>query len=131
MSQQRSGAAVGWTMFAGIMMIMIGIFHAIAGLSGVLKDDVTAVLPNYVLKFDVTTWGWIHLIGGIIVVLAGFAVFNGAVWARTVGVFIAAVSALVSFAWIPLYPIWSIVLIAIDVTVIWALTVHGRDITLE
>ena len=131
MSQQRSGAAVGWTTFAGIMMIMIGVFHAIAGLSGVIKDDFYAVLPNYVLKFDVTTWGWIHLIGGIIIVLAGFGVFSGAVWARTVGVICATVSALVSFAWIPLYPIWSIVLILIDVTVIWALTVHGRDITME
>ena len=131
MSQERSGAAVGWTKFAGIMMILIGLFHALAGLSGVLKDDVYAVLPNYVLKFDVTTWGWIHLIGGIVVVLAGLSVWNGAVWARTVGVIIAAASALVSFAWIPLYPIWSIVLIAIDVTVIWALTAHGRDITME
>ena len=131
MSQQRSGAAVGWTTFAGIMMILIGVFHAIAGLSGIIKDNFYAVLPNYVLKFDVTTWGWIHLIGGIVVVLAGFSVWNGAVWARTVGVIIAAASALVSFAWIPLYPIWSLVLIAIDVTVIWALTVHGRDIAME
>ena len=131
MSQQRSGAAVGWAMFAGIMMILIGVFHAIAGLSGILKDELVAVTPNYVLKFDVTTWGWIHLIGGIVVVLAGFGLFSGAVWARTVGVIIAAVSALVSFAWIPLYPIWSLVLIAIDVSVIWALTVHGRDITME
>ena len=131
MSQQRSGAAVGWTMFAGIMMILIGVFHAIAGLSGILKDEFYAVSPNYVLEFDTTTWGWIHLIGGIIVVLAGFGLFSGAVWARTVGVIIAAVSALVSFAWIPYYPIWSIVLIAIDVTIIWALTVHGRDITME
>jgi hypothetical protein len=131
MSQERSGAAVGWTKFAGIMMILIGLFHALAGLSGVLKDDVYAVLPNYVLKFDVSTWGWIHLVIGIVVVLAGFSVWNGAVWARTVGVIIAAASALASFAWIPLYPIWSIVLIAIDVTVIWALTVHGRDITME
>ena len=131
MSQQRSGAAVGWTMFAGIMMILIGVVHAIAGLSGIIKDNFYAVLPNYVLKFDVTTWGWIHLIGGIVVVLAGFALFSGAVWARTVGVIRASVSALVSFAWIPLYPIWSLVLIAIDVTVIWALTVHGRDIAME
>ena len=131
MSQQRSGAAVGWTTFAGVMMIIVGVFHALAGLSGVLKDDVYAVLPNYVLKFDITTWGWIHLIGGIIVALAGFSLFRGAVWARTVGVIIAAISALVSFAWIPLYPIWSIVLIAIDVAIIWALTVHGRDITME
>ena len=131
MAQQRSSAAAGWTMFAGIMMMLIGFFHGLAGLSGIIQDDFYAVLPNYVLKFDVTTWGWIHLIGGIIIVFAGFGVFSGAVWARTVGVILAAVSALVSFAWIPLYPIWSIVLIAIDVTVIWALTVHGRDITME
>ena len=131
MAIQRSSAAAGWTMFAGIMMMLIGFFHGLAGLSGIIQDDFYAVLPNYVLKFDVTTWGWIHLIGGIVIVLAGFGVFSGAVWARTVGVILAAVSALVSFAWIPLYPIWSIVLIAIDVTVIWALTVHGRDITME
>lgn len=131
MALQRSSAAAGWTMFAGIMMMLIGFFHGLAGLSGIIQDDFYAVLPNYVLKFDVTTWGWIHLIGGIVIVLAGFGVFSGAVWARTVGVILAAVSALVSFAWIPLYPIWSIVLIAIDVTVIWALTVHGRDITME
>jgi len=131
MAQQRSSAAAGWTMFAGIMMMLIGFFHGLAGLSGIIQDDFYAVLPNYVLKFDVTTWGWIHLIGGIVIVLAGFGVFSGAVWARTVGVILAAVSALVSFAWIPLYPIWSFVLIAIDVTVIWALTVHGRDITME
>ncbi len=118
-------------MFAGIMMMMIGFFHGLAGLSGIIQDDFYAVLPNYVLKFDVTTWGWIHLIGGIIVVLAGFGLFSGAVWARTVGVIIASVSALVSFAWIPVYPIWSIVLLAIDVTIIWALSVHGRDITME
>ena len=131
MSREPSSAAEGWTMFASIMMIFIGVPHGIAGLSGIIHDDLYAVTPNYVLKFDVTTWGWIHLIGGIVVVLAGFGVFSGKVWARTVGVILAAVSALVSFAWIPLYPIWSIVVIAIDVTVIWALTVHGRDITME
>ena len=130
MSQDRSSGAVGWTAFAGVMMILIGCFHAIAGLSGIIKDNFYAVTPNYVFEFDATTWGWAHLIGGIIVLLAGFAVFQGAVWARTVGVIIAVISALVSFAWIPVYPIWSIVVIAIDVAVIWALTAHGRDITM-
>ena len=131
MSHQRSGAAVGWTTFAGIMMIMLGIFHAIAGLAGVVKDDFYAVTPNYVLKFNVTTWGWIHLIAGIVVVFAGFSLFRGAVWGRTVGVILAGFSALLAFAWIPLYPVWSIVFIALDVTIIWALTAHGRDITME
>ena len=60
MSQQRSSAAVGWTTFAGIMMMMIGFFHGLAGLSGIIKDDFYAVLPNYVLEFDVTTWGWVR-----------------------------------------------------------------------
>ena len=128
--QQPSAGAVGWTMFAGIMLIMIGFFHALAGFTGILKDEFYAVTPNYILKFDATTWGWIHLIGGVIVVLAGFGVFKGAVWARTVGVIIAVISALVSFAWIPVYPIWGILVIAIDVAVIWALTAHGRDITM-
>ena len=130
MSQERSSGAVGWITFAGVMLILIGFFHALAGLSGIIKDQFYAVTPNYVLEFDVTTWGWIHLIGGIIVLIAGFSLFTGAVWARTIGVIVAGVSALVSFAWIPVYPIWGIVVIAIDVAVIWALTAHGRDITM-
>ena len=130
MAHERSSGAVGWTMFAAIMLILIGAFHAIAGLAGIIENEFYAVTPNYVLEFDATVWGWIHLIGGVVVLLAGFGLFSGAVWARTVGVIVAAVSALVSFAWIPLYPIWSIIVIAIDVVVIWALTAHGRDITM-
>jgi hypothetical protein len=130
MSKEPSGSAVGFTVFAGAMMILIGSFHAIAGLSGIIKDDFYAITPNYILEFDSTTWGWIHLIGGIVVLLAGFSVFKGSVWARTVGVLVAGISAIVSFAWIPIYPIWSLIIIAIDVAVIWALTAHGRDVTM-
>ena len=130
MSKEPSGSAVGFTMFAGVMMILIGSFHAIAGLSGIIKDDFFAITPNYILEFDSTTWGWIHLIGGIVVLLAGVSVFKGSVWARTVGVLVAGISAIVSFAWIPIYPIWSLIIIAIDVAVIWALTAHGREVTM-
>ena len=126
--RQPSGAAVGWTMFAAFMMILIGSFHAIAGLAGIFENEFYAVTPNYVFKFDATTWGWIHLIGGMIVLLAGFGLFTGAVWARTVGVIVASVSAIVSFVGLPLYPVWAICVIAIDIAVIWALTAHGRDI---
>ena len=130
MSQERSSGAVGWTGFAGVMMILIGAFHAIAGLSGIIKDDFYAVTPNYLLKFDASTWGWIHLIGGIIILFAGFSLFRGAVWARTIGVLLASFSALAAFAWIPIAPVWAIVIIAVDVAIIWALTAHGRDITM-
>jgi hypothetical protein len=135
--RERSGAAVGWISFAGIMLIMIGTFHGIAGLAGIFENEFYSVVPAagteatgdvYFLQFDVTTWGWIHLIGGIIVLLAGIALFRGAVWARTVGVIVAVISAIVNFAWLPYYPVWSITMIAIAITVIWALTAHGRDI---
>ena len=128
MSHQRSGVAVGFTMFAAFMMILIGAFHIIAGIAGILEDEFYTVTPNWVLQFDVTTLGWIHLIAGIVVLLAGFGLFSGAVWARTVGVIIATVSAIANFAWLPYQPFWSLTMIAINVFVIWALTVHGRDV---
>src|SRR4051794_33619756 len=98
MSDRPSGAAVGWTMFAAFMMILIGGFHVMSGLVGIIDDTFYAVTPKYVLQFDATTWGWIHLIGGIVVLLAGFGLLSGAVWARTVGVIVAMISALASFA---------------------------------
>lgn len=128
MEERRSGAAVGFTIFASVMLMLIGTFHAIAGLAGIFENEFYAVTPNYILEFDVTVWGWIHLIWGIIVLLAGFALWTGAVWARTIGVALAGLSALANFAFIPYQPVWSILIIALDVTVIWALTVHGRDI---
>lgn len=118
----------GWSAFAGMMMILIGGFHAIQGLAGILEDNFYAVTPNYVFEFDVTTWGWIHLIAGIIVVLAGFGVFSGAVWARTIGVIVAFLSALANFMWLPYSPVWSIIVITVDVLVIYALIVHGREL---
>ena len=129
--QQRepSGAAAGWIMFAGVVMITVGIFQAFAGLVGILEDEFYAVTPDYVVQFDATTWGWIHLVIGLIVLAAGFGVFSGNVLARTVGVFAAVGSMIAAFFWIPWYPIWGIIVIAIDLAIIWALTVHGRDLS--
>jgi hypothetical protein len=126
--QERSRAAVGFTTFAGILMITIGIWHAIAGFAGILEDEFYAATPNYILELDATAWGWTHLLAGVIIVLAGAGLFSGAVWARTVGVILAIVSMIANFAFIPFYPVWSIALIALNIGVIWALTVHGRDI---
>jgi hypothetical protein len=130
-SREVSGWAIGWTAFAAIMMMIIGFFQSFAGLVAILEDELIVLTPKYLLQFNVTTWGWIHLILGIVVILAGFALFSGAVWARTVGVLLAAGSLIAMFAWLPYYPIWAIIVIAMDVFVIWALTVHGRDITAD
>ncbi len=129
MGEQRDSSGwAGWTAFAGIMMMMIGGFHAIQGFAAIIEDTFFSVTPNYIFEFDVTTWGWTHLITGIIVLLAGIAVFSGAVWARAVGVTVAFLSAIANFAWLPYYPVWSIILITVDVFVIYALIVHGREL---
>ena len=128
MEPEPSGWAAGWITFAGIALIMIGIFHAIAGFAEIIDSDSYVLTQQYVLKFNATTWGWIHLIGGIIVIFAGFGVFRGAVWARTVGVIIAMISAIANFAWLLYMPLWSILMIFIDVSIIWALTVHGHEL---
>ncbi len=128
MSENRSGWAVGFTFFAGFMMILVGIFDMIQGLAAVFKKDFYAVTPNYVFHFNVSTWGWIHMLLGLIILLAGLGVFTGAVWARTVGVIMAVIVAIANFAFIPIYPVFSIVIIAVCIFVIWALTAHGRDV---
>jgi len=130
-ARSRSGAAVGFTYFAALIMLMVGTFHAIAGFAGILENEFYVSTRNYVFEFDATAWGWIHLIAGLVVVFAAVGLFNGSVWARTLGVTMAVISAIANFGFIPYYPVWSIVIIALDVAVIWALTAHGRDITVS
>lgn len=131
METETSGWAVGWTFFAAAMMMVIGVYHGIAGLVGLFEDELLVTAGQYILELDVTTWGWIHLILGIVVFVAGLALLSGATWARVVGVTIAILSMIANFAWLPWYPLWAIVMIAVSVFVIWALTVHGRDITMR
>lgn len=127
---EPSGWAIGWTAFAAIMMILMGFWWALSGLAAVFKSEIYVVGFRWIWEFDISTWGWIHLIIGIIVLVAGFFLFRGAVWARVVGVIIAIIAGILAFGWLPYYPIWGILLIAISIGVIWALTVHGRDITM-
>ena len=125
--RQRSGLAVGFIVFAGVAMVMIGALHALQGLVALFNDDFYVVGQEWIFEFDLTTWGWIHLLIGLLVLVAGFFVFKGAVWARVVGIAAAALSAVLNFMWLPYYPVWALIIIALDVMVIWALSVHGRD----
>ncbi len=123
-SSHSSGAAHGFVVFAGVIMIMSGVFQAITGLVGVFANEFYVATRNYVLQFDVTTWGLIHLLVGLLVLFAGFAVMSGQTWARVVGIILVGLSALANFTFIPYYPVWSLLLIALDVVVIWALAVY-------
>ena len=127
--ENYSDAAVGWTIFASIQLIMIGVFQAISGLVAIVNDTFYVVGEVWIFQFDISTWGWIHLLIGLVLALAGFFLFRGAMWARVVGIIVAAIAAIANFAWLPWYPLWSVIIITVSVFVIWALSVHGRDIT--
>ena len=120
---------VGWVAFAGIMMVLLGSFHIIEGLIALFKDEYFLVSRNgLAVSVDYTTWGWVHLVGGVLVVAAGIGVFSGRSWARLVGELVAMVSAFVNLGFLSAYPIWSSIMILIDILVIWALTVHGGEL---
>lgn len=120
---------VGWIAFGGVMMIMLGVFHAIQGLVAIFQDSYFLVPKNnLVVHVDYTAWGWIHMIVGLVVLFAGIGLLVGQMWARVVGVIAALVSAVVNISFLAAYPVWSAIMIAIDILVIWAIMVHGREV---
>jgi len=120
---------VGWIAFAATLMIMLGIFHAFQGLIPLFQDNYYLVgKSGLAIHMDFTAWGWTHLIIGLIAVGTGFGVLMGQMWARVLGIVIAVVSALVNIAFLSAYPIWSAIIIAVDILVIYALAVHGREV---
>ena len=125
--RQTSGWAVGFTVFAAVMMIMVGVWQALAGLIAIFENEFYVPTRNYLFEFDVTAWGWIHLVLGVIVAFAGWGLLSGQTWARVVGITLAALSATANFLFIPYYPFWSMLIIAVDIFVIWALASHGRQ----
>jgi hypothetical protein len=123
---ERSGWT-GWITFAGVMLIIGGSLGLIFGLIAAVNDNWVVFTNRGQVSLDLSTWGWVHIIVGAIVVLAGFGVFTGNILARIVGVAVAVVSLIANFLWLPVYPVWAIIIITIDVLVIWALTAHGGE----
>jgi hypothetical protein len=98
-----------------------------AGLVAIFENEFYVQTRNYLFQFDATTWGWIHLVLGLLVAFAGWGLLSGQTWARVVGITLAALSATANFLFLPYYPFWSLLIIAVDIFVIWALTAHGRE----
>jgi len=111
-------------MFAAILMIIAGLWGIIVGISAILNDKVFVTTQGYVYEFDITVWGWLHLIIGILVGGAGIGIIQGATWGRAVGIAVASLRLLANFLFIPHYPIWSIAIIVLDVLIIWALVTY-------
>lgn len=116
----KQGFAAGTTFAAAILLLVASLLGLFQGIAAVAKDDLIVVGAQYTYEFDVTTWGWIHIIVGIIGAAISFGLFTGAVWARAAAIVIASLSIIANFLWLPYYPLWSIIVIAIDLVIIWA-----------
>jgi hypothetical protein len=117
----------GWVAFAGILMIIGGCLQGIYGVLAIVNDTWIVWTNTATMYLDISQWGWIHLIWGVIMVLAGLGVLSGNIFARLLGVVLAAIAAIVNFMFIPVYPLWSIVVVVISIVVIYALVAHGKD----
>lgn len=126
--REESSGWAGWIIFASVMMVLAGGLNAIHGLVAIFNDDWVVWGNRANLYLDLTTWGWVHLGIGVVLVLTGLGLLSGNILARTIAVFVAGLSIMANFLFMPAYPVWSLTIITIDVFVIFALTAHGRDL---
>ncbi|MEU5840701.1 hypothetical protein [Rhodococcus sp. NPDC047139] len=118
----KQGIAAGTSIGAAIIMATVGVVEFFQGIAAVSEDELFVQGQDYTFKFDFTAWGWIHIVLGVVMVVVGLALVSGATWARVTAIVIAALSILANFLWLPYYPWWSVLIIALDVVVIWAVS---------
>ena len=119
--------ARGLTAFAAIFMMISGVVTAIQGIVALANSEFYVVGREYTFEFDITAWGWILLLLGIVVAAVGAFLYMGQTWARWTALFVVAMSMIANFAWVPYYPVWGIIVLALDGAVIWALTVDTSE----
>lgn len=119
---------MGWIGFAAIMLVIIGIFHMIAGFIALFQNDVYVNAGGSVWILDYSQWGWVHIIGGLLTFLAAGSLVQGNMYGRIIAVIVAMVSVIANMAFVPIYPIWSLMMATIGVLVIWAVVVHGKEL---
>jgi hypothetical protein len=113
--------------FGAVMLTVAGLLAIFRGIMAIAEDDVFVTTPDYVFEFDLTSWGWIHLVLGVVAVFISFGLFQAATWARVAGVAIGGLIIIANFLSLPEYPVWSVVMIAFSALIIWALCVVRRD----
>ncbi|WP_040779751.1 DUF7144 family membrane protein [Nocardia pneumoniae] len=126
-SSVKQGVAAGTSMGAAIILVTVGLLQLFQGIAAVAEDEVFVAGVEYIYKFDFTTWGWIHIVLGVLMAAVGLALFTGARWARIATIVFAAISILANFLWLPYYPWWSVLIIALDIVVIWAVTTWNPE----
>jgi hypothetical protein len=124
---RHRGAVIGFTVLAGTLMLLAGLWMITTGIVALSHGHVFSTAPAYTFRYNIRGWGWTELALGIVIFAAGMCVFLGMAWARYVGAFLAVLSAVANFVFIPYQPLWSIVMIALDAFIIWALLVPRRQ----
>ena len=119
--------ATGLTAFAAFFMMISGVVTAIQGVVALANSEFYVVGQEYTFEFDITAWGWILLLLGIVVAAVGVFLYMGQTWARWTALVVVALSMIANFAWVPYYPVWGIIVLALDGAVIWALTVDTSE----
>jgi hypothetical protein len=127
---QKQGFAAGAIFTAGVLLLLAGVWQVLAGIVALVNDTLYVVGAKWVFQFDLTTWGWIHVLIGAALFVVGLFVLRGALWAGIVAIGIAGLSAVANFLWLPYYPLWAILVITLDVIIIWALAAHRESIHL-
>ena len=107
--------------------MIVGVWHVLVGITALANDKIYVSAPNTIYSYDLTGWGWIHLLAGILVAGAGVGVLRGQTWGRVVGIVLASLSMVANFLYLPWYPWWSVLIIVLDITIIWALAVYRRE----
>jgi hypothetical protein len=126
-----SSAWAAWIRFAGIMLVVVGFFNLINGMTALFRNQVFVPVPAGVLVFDLTTWGWVHVVIGVLQIVIGGGVIAGQRWGLALGVLVAAVNAVTQIVNLPYFPLWSLIIIAVDCLVMYGIVVHGGEVAEE
>jgi hypothetical protein len=119
---------VGWVLFAGVILMTTGFFNLLEGFVALFRDNFYVAGPEgLVLSMDFTVWGWLLILSGLLQIFAGYGVMKGRTWARITAIVLVVINALLHMAFMPAYPFWSVIVITLDVLVIYAVAVHGRE----
>lgn len=118
--------AIGWAGFASVMMVMAGFWWIVSGLVAIIDQEFLEVNAAYILQLDPVVWGWIHLALGLLTFAAGFALTREAPWARAFTGIVAVLAAVAAFGWLPYYPVWGVLQIAVSIVVLWAVNAYAE-----
>ncbi|MFE1443687.1 hypothetical protein, partial [Streptomyces sp. NPDC058739] len=122
---RRGGWESGGVTFAGVLMLCGGAIAVLQGIAAVAEDDVYRRVGSYVYEFDLTTWGVVHIVLGVLVALTGWGLLSGWSWARVAGIVLASLGLVLHFLFLPYQPFWAVTTMAIDLFVIWSLVSAG------